>query len=99
MLELDGKLESLVTIEEEGINELDSTVEEDKDDSSINDDIDGDDVDSLLIKLVLGIVVVEVDEGKGTTHPVKMNANNGIANPMNRDDFGLFILFILVLMV
>ncbi len=99
MLELDDKLESLVTIEEEGINELDSTVEEDKDDSGINDDIDGDDVDSLLIKLVLGIVVVEVDEGKGTTHPVKMNANNGIANPMNRDDFGLFIPFILVLMV
>ena len=99
MLELDGKLESLVTIEEEGINELDSTVEEDEDDSGINDDIDGDDVDSLLIKLVLGIVVVEVDEGKGITHPVKMNANNGIANPMNRVDFGLFILFILVLMV
>jgi hypothetical protein len=99
VLALEGKLESLVTIEEEGINELDSTVEEDKDDSGINDDIDGDDVDSLLIKLVLGIVVVEVDEGKGTTHPVKMNANNGIANPMNRDDFGLFIPFILVLMV
>lgn len=99
MLALEGKLESLVTIEEEGINELDSTVEEDEDDSGINDDIDGDDVDPLLIKLVLGIVVVEVDEGKGTTHPVKMNANNGIANPMNRDDFGLFIPFILVLMV
>ena len=99
MLELDGKLESLVTIEEEGINELDSTVEEDKDDSGINDDIDGDDVDSLLIKLVLGMDGVEVDEGKGNTHPVKMNANNGIANPMNRVDFGLFILFILVLMV
>jgi hypothetical protein len=99
VLALEGKLESLVTIEEEGINELDSTVEEDEDDSGINDDIDGDDVDPLLIKLVLGIVVVEVDEGKGTTHPVKMNANNGIANPMNRDDFGLFIPFILVLMV
>jgi hypothetical protein len=99
VLELDGKLESLVTIEEEGINELDSTVEEDEDDSGINDDIDGDDVDSLLIKLVLGIDGVEVDEGKGNTHPVKMNANNGIANPMNRDDFGLFIPFILVLMV
>ena len=110
MLELDGKLESLVTIEEElideleddgeeGINELDSAVEEDEDDSGINDDIDGDDVDSLLIKLVLGMDGVEVDEGKGNTHPVKMNANNGIANPMNRDDFGLFIPFILVLMV
>jgi hypothetical protein len=110
VLELDGKLESLVTIEEElideleddgeeGINELDSTVEEDEDDSGINDDIDGDDVDSLLIKLVLGMDGVEVDEGKGNTHPVKINANNGIANPMNRDDFGLFITFILVLMV
>jgi hypothetical protein len=110
VLELDGKLESLVTIEEElideleddgeeGINELDSAVEEDADDSGINDDIDGDDVDSLLIKLVLGMDGVEVDEGKGNTHPVKMNANNGIANPMNRDDFGLFIPFILVLMV
>jgi hypothetical protein len=110
VLELDGKFESLVTIEEElideleddgeeGINELDSTVEEDEDDSGINDDIDGDDVNSLLIKLVLGMDGVEVDEGKGNTHPVKINANNGIANPMNRDDFGLFIPFILVLMV
>ena len=99
MLELDGKLESLVTIEEERINELDSTVEEDEDDSGINEDIDGDDVDSLLIKLVLGMDRVDVDEGKGITHPVKMNANNGIANPMNRVDFGLFILFILALMV
>jgi hypothetical protein len=32
VLELDGKLESLVTIEDEGINELDSAVEEDADD-------------------------------------------------------------------
>ena len=105
MLALDGKLESLVTIEEElideleddeeeGIKELDSDVEDDEDDSGINDD-----VDSLLIKLVLGMDGFEVDEGKGMTHPVRINANKGMANPMNRDDFGLFIPFILVLMV
>ena len=108
MLELDGKLESLVTMEEElideleddeeeGIKELDSDVEDDEDDeddSGINDE-----VDSLLIKLVLGMDGVEFDEEKGMTHPVRINANKGMANPMNRDDFGLFIPFILVLMV
>ena len=105
MLELDGKLESLVTIEEElideleddeeeGIKELDSDVEDDEDDSGINDE-----VDSLMIKLVLGMDGVEFDEGKGISHPVRINANKGMANPMNRDDFGLFIPFILVLMV
>ena len=110
MLELDGKLKSLVTMEEElideleddgeeGIKELDSGVEDDEDNSGINDDIDGDDVDSLLIKLVLGMDGVEFDEGKGISHPVRINANKGMANPMNRDDFGLFIPFILVLMV
>lgn|GEM_PF-2352293 len=110
MLALDAKLESLVTMEEElideleddeeeGIKELDSDVEDDEDDSAISDDIDGDDVDSLLIKLVLGMDGVEFDEGKGMTHPVRINANKGMANPMNRDDFGLFIPFILVLMV
>ena len=105
MLELDGKLESLVTMEEElideleddeeeGIKELDSDVEDDEDDSGINDE-----VESLLIKLVLGMDGVEFDEEKGMTHPVRIDANKGMANPMNRDDFGLFIPFILVLMV
>ena len=110
MLELDGKLESLVTMEEElideleddeedEIKELDSGVEDDEDDSGISDDIDGDDVDSLLIKLVLGMDVDMDEDGKGISHPVKINAKKGMANPMNRDDFGLFIPFILVLMV
>ena len=105
MLELECKLESLVTMEEElideleddeeeGIKELDSDVEDDEDDSGINDE-----VDSLLIKLVLGMDGLEVDEGKGISHPVRINANKGMANPMNRNDFGLFIPFILVLMV
>ncbi len=110
MLALEGKLESLVTIEEElideleddeedEIKELDSAVEEDEDDSGINDDIDGDDVDSLMIKLVLGMDVDMDDDGKGISHPVKINAKKGMANPMNRKVFSLCIQSILSFMI
>jgi hypothetical protein len=105
MLVLDDRLESLVTKEvelidalegdwEERITELDSDGEE-KVDSDITDDIDADDVDSLLIKLVFGMDGVEVDEGKGITHPVKINAKNGMIRTLNRFGFCLFMIFIL----
>jgi hypothetical protein len=71
-------------------DELDSEVEEDADDSGIEeelkDELDSEveeDVDSLRIKLVFGMDGVDVDEGKGITHPIKINAKNGIAMPTN----------------
>jgi hypothetical protein len=91
MLALDVRLESLDSIEEELKDELDSDVEEDADDSGTNDEIASDDIDSLMIKLVLGMDVVDVDEGKGITHPVKINAKNRIAMPTNRNNNFLFM--------
>ena len=92
MVELDGKLESLVTIEEELIDELEDDGEEGiKELDSVIDD----DVDSLLIKLVLGMDVDTDDEGKGISHPVKINAKKGIPSPMNRKAFSLYIQSIL----
>jgi hypothetical protein len=68
------------------MDKLGSDVEDDDDDSGINDDIE-----SLAIKLVLGLDMDAIDEGKGITHPVKINAKKGIPSPMNRKPFSLFI--------
>jgi len=43
--------------------------------------------------------IVELEEEKGVTHPVKINAKKGMANPMNRKAFSLCIQSILSFMI